>query len=58
MHSHPEMAYQPICGSGSNAATLHYHQNSKQLFSGELLLCDMGVSVEGYSSDITTTFPV
>lgn len=58
MHNYPEMAYHPICGAGTNAAILHYHQNSKMLKNGELLLCDMGASVAGYASDITTTFPI
>jgi Xaa-Pro aminopeptidase len=58
MHNYPEMAYPPICGTGTNAAILHYHQNSQPLKNGELLLCDMGVSLDGYCSDITSTFPV
>jgi Xaa-Pro aminopeptidase len=43
MNSCPNMAYPPICGSGANAAILHYHDNNKTLKNGDLLLCDMGV---------------
>lgn len=57
-----QQAYTYICGSGSNAAVLHYGHagapNSKQMKDGETVLCDCGNELECYASDITTTFPV
>lgn len=58
INGHPEMAYPPICGSGKNAAILHYVENSEILHQSDLILCDMGVKVDDYSSDITTTYPI
>ena len=52
-----EKAYDCICGSGRNAATLHYTSNSKVIQEDSLILCDMGAKYHGYCSDITVTFP-
>jgi Xaa-Pro aminopeptidase len=46
----------PICGD--NATILHYVENNAVLNDGDLLLIDAGCDYEGYSSDITRTFPV
>lgn len=46
-----------IIGSGKNSAIPHYVQNNKEIQDGDLVLIDSGVSVNGYSSDITRTFP-
>jgi Xaa-Pro dipeptidase len=51
-------AYDPICGSGRNAATLHYVKNDEPLDGRQLLLCDAGAEWEGYASDVTRTFPI
>eukprot|EP01023_Acetabularia_acetabulum_P004621 TRINITY_DN11960_c0_g2_i7.p1 TRINITY_DN11960_c0_g2~~TRINITY_DN11960_c0_g2_i7.p1 ORF type:complete len:542 (+),score=74.93 TRINITY_DN11960_c0_g2_i7:74-1699(+) len=54
--------YIPICGSGPNAAVLHYGHagapNDRQMKDGELVLCDMGCQYYRYGSDITVTYPV
>jgi Xaa-Pro aminopeptidase len=51
-------AYQPIVGGGSNACVLHYVSNQAELRDGDLVLVDAGCELDGYSSDITRTFPV
>jgi len=51
-------AYWPIVAGGANACVLHYVFNDAELRDGELLLIDAGCELQGYSSDITRTFPV
>ena len=46
-----------IVGSGKNSAIPHYVHNNKEIQDGDLVLIDSGVSVNGYTSDITRTFP-
>lgn len=49
--------YQGIMASGVGSATLHYRLNNKVIGENELILCDCGQLIQGYSSDITTVFP-
>lgn len=51
-------AYSSIVGSGPNATVLHYHENSRQMHDGDLLLIDAGCEYSYYASDVTRTFPV
>jgi Xaa-Pro aminopeptidase len=51
-------AFEPIVGCGANALKLHYTRNDGPVQHGKLLLIDTGVSIQGYKSDITRTFPV
>jgi Xaa-Pro aminopeptidase len=53
-----DISYHPIVGGGANGCILHYHENSEQLRSGDLLLIDAGCEYDLYASDITRTFPV
>lgn len=46
-----------IVAAGKNAAVGHYMDNNQQIQDGDLVLMDSGVLCNGYSSDITTTFP-
>jgi Xaa-Pro aminopeptidase len=46
-----------IVGAGKNSATPHYMANNQDIQDGDLVLIDSGVSVNGYCSDITRTFP-
>ncbi|MBI1257635.1 MAG: M24 family metallopeptidase [Chloroflexi bacterium] len=46
-----------IVGSGVNSAIPHYLHNNQVIQDGDLVLIDAGVSVNGYRSDITRTFP-
>lgn len=49
-------AYDPIVAAGKNACTLHYVANHAKLRSKQLVLCDIGASVDGYAADITRTY--
>lgn len=48
----------PIVAAGKNTTVLHYHANSNQLQSEDLLLLDIGAEVENYASDISRTYKV
>lgn len=53
-----ECGYGSIVGGGENACILHYKENDSQLNDGDLLLIDAGGEYQGYTADITRTFPV
>ncbi|KAK4312669.1 hypothetical protein Pmani_015919 [Petrolisthes manimaculis] len=54
-------AYTNICGSGCNAAILHYGHagapNARTVSDGDICLFDMGAEYYCYTSDITCSFP-
>ncbi|MEO5820987.1 MAG: aminopeptidase P N-terminal domain-containing protein [Vicinamibacteraceae bacterium] len=50
--------YPSIVGSGPNATILHYGESSRQMQAGELLLVDAAANYQGYTVDITRTYPV
>ncbi len=50
-------AYPSIVASGPNACILHYHENSRRLADGDLVLIDAGCEFGYHASDITRTFP-
>jgi len=54
----PEVGFPPILGAGRNGTVLHYQENDREIAGGTLLLCDIGAACDGYSTDITRTFPV
>jgi Xaa-Pro aminopeptidase len=49
--------YDSIVASGANACVLHYIENNDRIGADDLLLIDAAAEVDGYSSDITRTFP-
>jgi Xaa-Pro aminopeptidase len=49
--------YSSIVASGANACVLHYVENDSQIDDGDLILIDAAAEVDGYSADITRTFP-
>lgn len=51
-------AYTPIIASGKNACVLHYIENNKQCFDGDVILLDVGAEYANYSSDLTRCLPV
>lgn len=46
-----------IVASGRNATTLHYVTNNDPIPAGSLMLTDIGAEVEGYTADVTRTYP-
>ena len=50
--------YPSIVGSGPNATILHYEASRRQMKDGDLLLVDAAASFQGYTVDITRTYPV
>ncbi|MFZ4383266.1 MAG: aminopeptidase P N-terminal domain-containing protein, partial [Sandarakinorhabdus sp.] len=50
-------AYGSIVGSGRNAASLHYVAQTATIKDGDLVLIDAAAAVDGYSCDVTRTFP-
>lgn len=53
------VSFETICGSGKNAATLHYVANNSILKDGEMVLMDLGCrGADFYISDITRTYPI
>ena len=46
-----------IVAAGRNATTLHYETNNDPIVRDGLLLTDIGAEVEGYSADVTRTYP-
>ena len=50
--------YPSIVGSGPNATVLHYNASSRRMEDGDLLLVDAAGNFQGYTVDITRTYPV
>ncbi len=53
----PRNGYASIVASGANACVLHYVDNDDQIGEDDLVLIDAAAEIDGYSSDITRTFP-
>jgi len=51
-------AFPSIIGSGPNSAVLHYAENNRRMSSGDLVVIDVGAEFDGYSADLTRTYPV
>ena len=50
--------YTTIVGGGDNATILHYIANDCPLVDGDLLCVDAGCELQGYTADVTRTWPV
>lgn len=50
--------YGTICGGGANATILHYVDNAEPLRKGDLLLVDAGCEIDGFTADVTRTYPI
>lgn len=52
------LAFEPLIQSGPNAALPHVSASERAIQSGEVLLLDFGIALDGYNSDITRTFVI
>ncbi|MEX2179011.1 MAG: aminopeptidase P family protein [Gemmatimonadaceae bacterium] len=50
-------SFASIVGSGPNATVLHYNANDRQIEAGDMVVMDVGASVQGYAADVTRTIP-
>jgi Xaa-Pro dipeptidase len=50
------LAFEPLIQSGPNSALPHATAGERVVQSGEVLLLDFGITLDGYNSDITRTF--
>ncbi|HSP14893.1 MAG TPA: Xaa-Pro aminopeptidase [Thermoanaerobaculia bacterium] len=46
-----------IVAAGLNSTTLHYEENNAPVDRNGLMLTDLGAEIEGYSADVTRTYP-
>ncbi len=51
-------AFATIAASGKNSCCLHYQDNNSFANNGDLILFDLGCSLNMYCSDISRTFPI
>ena len=51
-------SFPTIAGAGINGTMLHYGTNRELCNDGDLILLDLGAKADGYSADITRTYPV
>jgi Xaa-Pro aminopeptidase len=52
------VGFDPVAGSGPNAALPHYRSGDRKLQRGDLVVLDYGCLYRGYNSDITRTIAV
>ncbi|TAH32398.1 M24 family metallopeptidase [Candidatus Saccharibacteria bacterium] len=48
-------AFFSIVGAGKHSTTLHHQENDGEIMAGDLIVIDIGASVEHYAADITRT---
>ena len=57
-HDRTPLAFSTIIAGGKNATCLHYPTQDDVIKQEDLVLFDLGFSYNGYSADISRTFPV
>lgn len=57
-HDRTPLAFSTIIAGGKNATCLHYPTQDDVIKQEDLVLFDLGYSYNGYSADISRTFPV
>ena len=58
LHDRSPLAFSTIIAAGKNATCLHYPTQNDAIKDNDLVLFDLGYSHNGYSADISRTFPV
>jgi len=59
-HDRHKLAFSTICATGEDAIVLHcpYEMQNATLKDGDLVLFDLGFSHNGYSADVSRTYPI
>ena len=57
-HNRAKLAFDTIVAAGKNAVCLHYPTQNCAVRAGDMVLFDLGYKSNGYSADISRTFPV
>ncbi len=57
-HGRHDLSFSTIIASGKNGTCLHYPTQTDVIKPNDLVLCDLGYKTNGYSADITRTYPV
>jgi len=58
LHDRSPLAFSTIIAAGKNATCLHYPTQNDAVRENDLILFDLGYSHNGYSADISRTYPV
>ena len=56
MQNNAELSFVPVIASGTNSIYPHYHQNNMPINKKDVVVCDFGLSIEGYCSDMTRSW--
>ena len=57
-HERHPLAFETIVAAGKSAVILHYPQQVEKVNNQDLVLFDLGFAHNGYSADVSRTFPV
>ena len=57
-HDRHPLAFETIAAAGESAIVLHYPQQTRKVRNEDLILFDLGFAHNGYSADVSRTFPV
>lgn len=60
IHGHRDLSFETIVGAGVDSTVLHHpiKQQTKQIQENEVVLFDLGYKHNGYSADISRTYPI
>ena len=51
------LGFETIVGAGTHAAVLHFEPGERTVGENDLVLCDAGGSILGYTADVSRTYP-
>ena len=57
-HDRHPLAFETIAAAGKSAIVLHYPQQTEKVNNEDLILFDLGFAHNGYSADVSRTYPV